>query len=514
MNSTFKPLFTASLLAMTLAACSNLGIKPLKDYAPEYEQPVVEIPETFRYDLSAEEGAGIQAASLGWKDYFADPRLHALIDLALQNNTDLKTAALKVEEVRTQYRITENSTLPNVNASASAGRSGAANGAGNRFSTGLSTSYELDLWGKVKNTNESLLQAYFATGAAKDSVHLTLIDSVAKAHFQEIYAEASMKLAERTLASYQETYRLSKLRHQAGVISNVDLLAQQAQIENAKSSYASATRAREMARNALEVLISQPLPKNLPKPLALDKQYKIRNLPAGLSSQVMLNRPDIRKAEFDLKQANANIGIARAALYPSISLTGSLGLVNSQLSNLFKSESKNWSVGAGVNNFSIFDWGNKKANIEVEKLQQQQVALAYERAVETAFQEVSDALVSRAAFNSQLQSNQAQRAAQNERLRLINLRYKHGIASSLDLLDAQRSSYQTENALLATQLNLLNNMADLYKVLGGGLKRHTSDEPQIMEQIQTAQKTLLEAAKDVKEKVQDKISKKAKKAAE
>lgn len=155
--------------------------------------------------------------------------------------------------------------------------------------------------------------------------------------------------------------------------------------------------------------------------------------------------------------------------------------------------------------------GATKANIEVEKLQQQQVALAYERAVETAFQEVSDALVSRAAFNSQLQSNQAQRAAQNERLRLINLRYKHGIASSLDLLDAQRSSYQTENALLATQLNLLNNMADLYKVLGGGLKRHTSDEPQIMEQIQTAQKNFAGSSQRCERKVQDKISKKSEK---
>lgn len=485
MKTVVKPLFTATVLTVSLAACSNLGVKPIKDFAPEYVQPELQIPETFRYDLSAEQGAGIQAASLGWKDYFADPRLHQLIDLALKNNTDLRTAALKVEEVRTQYGIQKNDNLPDLGASGSVTRSGRSTNGTSSYNVGLSTSYELDLWGKIKNANESALQAYFATAAGKDATHLALIASVANAHFQELYADASMKLAERTLASYQETYRLSKLRHQAGVISNVDLLAQQAQIESAKASYASAVRSRELARNALEVLISQPLPSNLPKPLAMDKQYKIRNLPAGLSSQVLLNRPDIRQAEFNLKQANANIGVARAQLYPSVSLTGSLGLVNSKLGDLFtSSSSRSWSAGVGVNNFSIFDWGAKKANIEVEKLQQQQLVVAYEKAVETAFQEVSDALVSRAAFNSQLQSNAALRQAQNERLRLINLRYKHGIASSLDLLDAQRSSYNADSTILSTQLNLLQNMADLYKVLGGGLKRLSTDETQIVQQIE------------------------------
>ena len=485
MKTVVKPLFTATVLTVSLAACSNLGVKPIKDFAPEYVQPELQIPETFRYDLSAEQGAGIQAASLGWKDYFADPRLHQLIDLALKNNTDLRTAALKVEEVRTQYGIQKNDNLPDLGASGSVTRSGRSTNGTSSYNVGLSTSYELDLWGKIKNANESALQAYFATAAGKDATHLALIASVANAHFQEIYADASMKLAERTLASYQETYRLSKLRHQAGVISNVDLLAQQAQIESAKASYASAVRSRELARNALEVLISQPLPSNLPKPLAMDKQYKIRNLPAGLSSQVLLNRPDIRQAEFNLKQANANIGVARAQLYPSVSLTGSLGLVNSKLGDFFtSSNSREWSLGIGVSEFSIFDWGAKKANIEVEKLQQQQLVVAYEKAVETAFQEVSDALVSRAAYNSQLQSNAALRQAQNERLRLINLRYKHGIASSLDLLDAQRSSYSADSTVLSTQLNLLQNMADLYKVLGGGLKRLSTDETQIVQQIE------------------------------
>lgn len=496
MKSILKPLFTVSVLATSLAACSPLGIAPLKDYAPEYQQPSTEIPQTFRYDLSAEESAGIQAASLGWKDYFADPRLHALIELALKNNTDLRTAALNVEIARTKYGIQENTPLPDLGGTAGATRAGRVGTAGNSFNVGLSTGYELDLWGKIKNTNEAALQSYFASAAAKDSVHLTLIDSVAKAHFQEIYAEASMKLAERNLASFQETYRLSKLRHKAGVISNVDLLAQESQIESAKASYANAVRTREMARNALEVLISQPLPKDLPTPLSLDKQYKIRNLPAGLSSQVMLNRPDIRQAELALKQANANIGIVRANLYPSISLTGTLGLASPQLANLFKTDNGSWSFGAGVSNVSIFDWGVKKANVEVAKMQQEQSIIAYEKAVESAFKEVSDALVSRAAFNSQLKSNQAQRNAQNERLRLINLRYKHGIASSLDLLDAQRSSYGADSNVLATQLNLLNNMADLYKVLGGGLKRHTSDAPEILQQIDEAKNPVVKAVEE------------------
>ncbi|MDK4612615.1 TolC family protein, partial [Kingella kingae] len=221
-------------------------------------------------------------------------------------------------------------------------------------------------------------------------------------------------------------------------------------------------------------LISQKLPEDLPAPLPLAQQFKIQDLPAGLPSDLLLNRPDIIAAEHNLKQANANIGAARAAFFPRISLTSSVGLGSNQLSNLFESANKSWSFGGSLS-VPIFDWGNNSANLDAAKIAQQKTVVAYEAAVESAFRDVADALVARAAFTSQYQSNLAQNKAQSERLRLTRLRYKHGVSSSLDLLDAERSHYSSTSAVLSTQLSLLENLADLYKVLGGGLKRHTQD---------------------------------------
>lgn len=472
MKTTFKPVLLAVSTAAVLSAC-NL--------APKYQQPKVDLPaEQFRYDARDN---GVRAAAVGWQDYFADPRLHRLIEIALKNNTDLRTASLNAEQVRTQYAIARADRFPGLNGNGSATRSGNANGAGNAFSAGLGiASFELDLWGRVRNTSQAALQSYFASTAARDATHLSLISSVAKAHFNEIYAEDAMKLAQNVLDSQQETYRLAKLRHKAGVISAIDLREQETVIENAKASYAAAVRAREQARNALELLIAQKLPDDLPRALPLAQQFNIRNLPAGLSSEVLLNRPDIRAAEHNLRQANANIGAARAAFFPTIGLTGNAGFSSSELSNLFESGSRNWSIG-GVISVPIFNWGKTKANLDAAKVAQEKTVVAYEAAVRSAFRDVADALVARAALNSQYQANSAQAKAQAERLRLIRLRYKHGVSSSLNLLDAQRGSYSADSTLLSTRLNMAENLADLYKVLGGGLKRYTQDDEQVRAQL-------------------------------
>lgn len=211
-----------------------------------------------------------------------------------------------------------------------------------------------------------------------------------------------------------------------------------------------------------------------------------------MPSQVLLNRPDIRAAELDLKKANANIGVARAAFFPTISLTSSVGLASSQLSNLFKAGSGSWSVGGGIN-LPIFDWGRNQSNLEATKIAQQKTIVAYEAAVESAFRDVSDALVGRAALNSQLKSQTTQRDVSAKRLNLIQLRYKHGVSSSLDLLDAQRSQYGAESGVLSTQVSLLENLADLYKALGGGLKRLTEDEATIQSQIQAYKEGKIQA---------------------
>lgn len=220
------------------------------------------------------------------------------------------------------------------------------------------------------------------------------------------------------------------------------------------------------------MLINQPLPEDLPAGLSLSKQFKITKLPAGLSSDVLLNRPDIRAAEYSLKQANANIGAARAAFFPRISLTGSVGTASGELSGLFKSGTGVWAFAPSIT-LPIFDWGTNKANLDVAKLRQQAQIVAYEAAVQSAFKDVSNALVAREQLDKSYEALSKQSRAYNDSLRLISLRYKHGVSSALDLLDAERSSYSAETALLANQLTRLENLADLYKALGGGLKRET-----------------------------------------
>ena len=445
---TFKPVLTAVAAAVALSACTMM---------PKYEQPQVAVADTFKYDTVDD---GIRAAELGWQDYFADPRLHRLIDIALERNTDLRTAALNAEIYRKQYMIARNNLLPTVNASGTGSRQGSLSGGSvsSQYSVGLgAASYELDLFGRVRSTSEAALQGYFNVAANRDAAHLTLISTVAKAYFNERYAEETMALAQRVLQTREATYKLSQLRHKAGVISAVDLHQQEALIESAKADYASAVKNREQARNSLAMLINQPLPEDLP---------------AGLSSDLLLNRPDIRAAEHALKQANANIGAARAAFFPRISLTGSVGTASGELSGLFKSGTGIWAFAPSIT-LPIFDWGTNKANLDVAKLRQQAQIVAYEAAVQSAFKDVSNALVAREQLDKSYAALSKQSRAYNDSLRLISLRYKHGVSSALDLLDAERSSYGAETALLANQLTRLENLADLYKALGGGLKRET-----------------------------------------
>ena len=326
-KKTFKTVLSTVAAAVALSACTMI---------PKYEQPQVEVAETFKYDTFDD---GIRAADLGWQDFFADPRLHRLIDIALERNTDLRTAALNAEIYRKQYMIARNDLLPSINASGTGTRVGSLSGGVTRseYTVGLgAAAYELDLFGRVRSNSQAALQGYFSVAANRDAAHLALIAAVAKAHFNELYAQESMALAQRVLKTRETTYKLSQMRHKAGVISAVDLRQQEALIESAKADYANAVKNREQARNALATLINQPLPEDLPAALPLSKQFKITRLPAGLSSEVLLNRPDIRAAEHLLKQANANIGAARAAFFPTISLTGSVGTASGELSGLGK----------------------------------------------------------------------------------------------------------------------------------------------------------------------------------
>ena len=283
-----------------------------------------------------------------------------------------------------------------------------------------------------------------------------------------------MALAQRVLKSREQTYRLTQLKHQAGVVSAVDLRQQEALIESAKADYASAVQSKEQASNALAILLNQPIPTDLPKGLTLSKQFKVNKLPAGLSSDVLLNRPDIRAAEHALKQANANIGAARAAFFPSISLTSTIGMGSTELSGLFRGSNRTWTFAPSIN-IPIFNWGSLQASLDAAKIRQEIQVVNYEAAVQSAFRDVADALVAREQLEQAHAAKQRQSKAYADNLRLVNLRYQHGVSSALDLLDAERSNYSANTTLLASQLSRLENMADLYKALGGGLKRFTDE---------------------------------------
>ena len=463
MNTTLKTTLTSVAAAFALSACTMI---------PQYEQPKVEVAETFKNDTA---DSGIRAVDLGWHDYFADPRLQKLIDIALERNTSLRTAVLNSEIYRKQYMIERNNLLPTLAANAGGSRQGSLSGGNvsSSYNVGLgAASYELDLFGRVRSSSEAALQGYFASVANRDAAHLSLIATVAKAYFNERYAEEAMSLAQRVLKTREATYKLSELRYKAGVISAVALRQQEALIESAKADYANAVRSREQARNALATLINQPIPDNLPAGLPLDKQFFVEKLPAGLSSEVLLDRPDIRAAEHALKQANANIGAARAAFFPSIRLTGSVGTGSAELSGLFKSGTGVWSFAPSIT-LPIFTWGTNKANLDAAKLRQQAQIVAYEAAVQSAFQDVANALTAREQLDKAYAALSKQSRAYKEALRLVGLRYKHGVSGSLDLLDAERSSYSAEGAVLSAQLTRAENLADLYKALGGGLKRDT-----------------------------------------
>lgn len=469
MKNLFTPL-SAAMAAATLSACT---------LAPDYRQPQVEVPATFRYDYTAGQ---TPAAAIGWADYFADPRLNSLIELALANNPDLRMAALNAEAVRAQYAITRSASLPGLNATAAGNRariaqdlspSGQSHIAAS-YSVGLGVAaYELDLFGKARSNNQAALQGYFSSQSARDAAQLSLVAAVAKAYFNERYAEESIKLTEQVLHSRQESYRLYQLQHRAGVISAVNLREMEALIESAKADHAAAVRAREQARNALVVLINRPLPERLPAGLPLSRQFRINRLPAGLVSEVMQNRPDIRAAEHNLRQANANIGAARAAFFPSISLTGSIGTGSNDLGNLFSGVNRTWAFSPTIH-LPIFNWGRLSASLDVAEIRQHSAIAAYEKAVQSAFQDVANALVARETLQQQYEANLHTQKAYHDRLRLIRLRYRHGVSSSLDVLDAERSSYAADAAVLGNQLKMLENLADLYKALGGGLEQHST----------------------------------------
>ena len=440
-------------------------------FIPTYERPAAPVAPSYAPELtpagsSAEQSA---AADIDWQRFFADPRLKRLIELSLQNNRDLRVAILNIEQARAAYQIKRADQLPTIGAGASATRqTGATRGLVNVYSVGLQvTSYELDFFGRVRSLSQQALAQYLATEEARKTTQISLIASVATTYISLLSDDELLRVTRDTLKTREDSSRLTRLRFDNGASSEVDLRQAEQLLETAKATLAQTQRQRALDENALSLLVGQPLPADLPAPLPLAGQQAVADLPAGLPSDLLTRRPDVLSAEQQLLAANANIGAARAAFFPRISLTASAGTASTELSGLFKSGT--WAVtGTASLVQTIFDAGRNQANLDVAKVSKEIAIAQYEKAIQSAFREVSDSLAGRATLGEQLRAQAAVTNAAQVSYNLADLRYKNGVASYFDLLDAQRTLFTAQQATVQTQALQMQNLVTLYKVLGGG----------------------------------------------
>ena len=449
-----------TLLAVaTLAGCMSL--------VPHYERPAPPVPAVF--PNAAPAASTVVAADLPWQTYFADPRLRSLIDLALQNNRDLRIAALNIDTLRAQGDLRRADRLPTLNAGVTASRQPGSNGnMTSAYSAGLSVAaYELDLFGRVRSLTDSAAAQLLATEEARRGVQISLVASVANQYLALLADEELLDLTRRTRDTREQSLELTQLRLDNGAASELDLRLAQTGVEAARIAMAQLRRQRELDRNALALLVGQALPDWPSAPGRLNA-IALADVPAGLPSEVLLHRPDVQQAESQLIAANANIGAARAAFWPRIALTASAGTASSQLSALFKDGA--WSFAAQLLQ-PIFDAGRNRANLAVAEVQRDIGVVQYERAIQAAFRDVADALAGRATLDEQLRATQAQAEAERLRFGLSELRFHYGVSSSLELLDAQRSLFAARQAVTLTRLALLQNRVAVYRALGGGFVR-------------------------------------------
>ncbi|VCU72542.1 Outer membrane protein OprM precursor [Pigmentiphaga humi] len=466
-----KTLMAAAIAAL-LGGCSLM---------PEYERPAAPVEADFSAHGAAAASGQQLAADIGWRQFFGDPRLQRLVDVALENNRDLRVAVLNIEIARAQYGVTRADQFPTLSGNANGTRqrtpadlsySGRA-AVGSTYQVNLGvTAYELDLFGRVRSLSAAALNQYLATEESRRSTQISLIAQLANAYLNERASDELLALAERTLKTRQESYDLIKLRYDAGAASGLEFQQAESLIQSARAEHAVAERSKAQATNAIVLLIGQPLPAGLPPPRPLHEQSLMTDVPVGLSSQLIERRPDVRAAEQQLRSANANIGAARAAFFPRISLTGSFGTASSQLSGLFDSGSHAWSFAPQIS-LPLFDAGRNRANLDLAEARKNVAVANYEKSIQTAFREVADALDAKGSYDMQIQAQQALVEASQRSFELSDMRYRNGVESYLTLLDAQRSLFTAEQGLLQARTQRLNNLVALYKSLGGGWEENT-----------------------------------------
>ena len=467
------PMTRLRLLSTCIAA---LGLSACASLAPDYERPAAPVAVQWPAGTAVPaETTTPPASALTWQDYFPDERLRQVIALALANNRDLRVAALNIEAARAQYRIQRADRFPAVtgDASQTAQRTpGDLTTTGEpvisrQYSASLGVSWEIDLFGRIKSLQDQALENYLATEEARRATQISLVAEVANAWLTLAADQALLDLAQRTYDAQAKSLDLTQKSFDLGAASRLDLSQLKTTTARARADLAT-TQAQVMKdRNALELLVGAAVDPALLANSLGDVRQPMAELPAGVPSDVLTRRPDVLQAERQLRAANANIGAARAAFFPSISLTGSYGTASASLDGLFDSGSRAWSFMPSIS-VPIFNAGALRASLDVAELQRDINVANYEKAIQTAFQEVADALADRATIGERVDAVQALVDAARDTFDLSDARYKNGLDSYLTQLDAQRTLYSAEQELISVRLIEASNKVNLYKVMGGG----------------------------------------------
>jgi multidrug efflux system outer membrane protein len=471
-------------IVVSMAGCS---------LQPVYERPAAPVDaayptgEAYKAPDVKADSAAPPAVDTGWRDFLTDPRLQRLVEIALANNRDLRVAALNVAQMQAQYRIQRAAQFPQV--SAFAGSTSSRTPASvspthsvdvtHDYSVGASVAWELDFFGRLQSLKDQALQQYFATAQARKAFEILLVAEVADEYLTLLADDDLIAVTQKTLDSAQASYQLTLVQLQNGI--GTDLAASQAEsvVEQAKTNYAAQDRARAQTENALVLLLGQPLPADLPAPVALGAQT-LADIPADLPSDLLTRRPDIKQAEATLRGANANIGAARAAFFPSIRLTGSVGTESAALAGLFKGGSLAWSFLPSIT-LPIFNAGQLKAELDVATVQKDIDIAQYEKAIQTAFREVADGLAARGTYDDEVAALERYTQAEQRSLDLSELRFHNGVDTYLNVLTAQTALYDAQLTQVSVRLARLTNLVDLYRSLGGGWIEHTGDAPRAAE---------------------------------
>jgi multidrug efflux system outer membrane protein len=474
-----RNLLMHSLIAMFVLALAGCTL------APTYHRPTAAFSPTWPkvpgHPENPTVAAAVPAADIGWREFFRDPRLQQLIELALTNNLDLRVAMLNVDQTRALYHVQRDALIPTVDINANGKRQRTpfgfdGNGSSttfNDFNVNLGVaSYELDLFGRVRSLKKQALETYFATEEARKSAQITLVAEVGAAYLTERELTEQLAVARETLKATRSSYDLTKRSYDAGVRSELDLDVAETQRQTARAAVAGYEQQLAQADDYLVLLIGRPLPDDLPAPQPFNPEICLSDIPAGLPSDLIARRPDVLEAEHQLEAANANIGVARAAFFPTITLTGQGGTESTTLEGLFAPGSQAWQFSPQIV-WPIFAAGTAYHELQAVKAAKSIEVASYQKSIQTAFREVADALAVQATVQTQLAANQALVQAEQQTYTLTEARFHSGVDSSINVLTTQQALYNAQQNFIQTQYSRLFNLINLYQALGGGWQEHT-----------------------------------------